>query len=187
MRVFRLLLWLPLLLMGTLLTTEVQAAKGKGYLGLLGGVALPGFSSSAFTFGTSVIYRPKQKWGVGLFLLNYGVSAQVNQDSSSSEVSVSTLLWGAEGLFFFGGNGEGLHAGMRMGLSSNSSTGTATDGTSTITVTNDDTGFFFAPKLAYDHEIGGKFTAGLDAVYFIQLSGDLPNIMDILVSFKYWF
>ena len=158
------------------------ADGGLGFVGILGGMALPSNSSATFQYGVTSSYRVFGKLGVGFFLQRYGIGSEFTQDTSSASLSQTQFTWGAESHWYPSDGLSGFDLGLRMGFTSISRTATATSHVGTVTIAEDASSFVLAPRVGYDVRFG-RFSAGGEVSYV--LTG--VNIFSLLIAGKFWF
>ncbi len=92
------------------------------------------------------------------------------------------MFLGADTHFFPPGSLDGFDLGLRVGLSSIKQEVTASGPGGTVTISESNSGIFFAPRVGYDYKFS-RFSAGGEFVYtFASI-----NSFSIQVAAKFWF
>jgi hypothetical protein len=161
---------------------SATSAKGMGFVGVMGGMALPLNSSATFQYGLTSSYPVTGKLGVGFFLQRYGIGSEFSEDSSSASLSQTQLSWGAESHWYPSDGLSGFDLGLRLGFTSITRNATATSSVGTVTIAKESSSFVLAPRVGYDVRFG-RFSAGGEISY--ALTGE--RVFSLLVTGKFWF
>jgi hypothetical protein len=160
------------------------AADGKqkqGYFGGLLGLAIPSTSGASLrlTYGANGGYNLSQDWTVGAFVLTSSESATVTVSGSGSvSTSQRTSFFGVEGHYNLSQVAKGAHAGLKVGL--------VTDSASTSKTSSSNTDVTIGPKIAYDYELDPTWSVGGEFNTMFILKDNSSTVINFLGVVKFW-
>lgn len=176
--------------MGAVLPSLGRAAEpgGKiGNVGVLFGIGFPSYSSSVYTLGLGGTWMWKPFLGFGATLQTSSIGLNATSDAGTTSISMGTILYGMDASFYWAGSLQNFSTGIRMGLISVGTTGSASvTGADPLSINNSTLRFFLAPRIGYDVPIG-RFSVGGELNYLFSIGNAPPSILSLLVVGKFWF
>jgi hypothetical protein len=169
-------------------TPQAHAAGVSGKrasLGVILGFAIPTGASAAVVYGAQATYRLLERINLGVFFTRYSVGLRTSGGggTASIDASTATTSWGGQALYQIDTD---IAGGLKAGLLKTSPDVNAAGTTGSVSFTDGNTGFFFAPTLAYDHMMG-RYSLGADLSYTYSLSSSVPKSLNLCATAKLWF
>ena len=127
-------------------------------------------------------YSPDIVLGAFYNYINQGSTSSTNGGTAIS-ANASVNLFGVEAGYLLGGNLQGAQIGAKIGASVASASATV----GTVSTSNSATSLILGPKVAYDYQIGGNFTAGGEVNLLFTTASGGSTLTDVLGVLKYWF
>jgi hypothetical protein len=147
--------------------------------GLLLGPAVRSEGGTALGFEVKGGYRFLQKVATNLYYWRVSSSADISGGGSTISSSSALSSFGLEALYGF--PASNWSAGAKLGLMKASKDGTASDGLSTIAVSDSASSFAIAPTVVYEVPVSFMLV-GAEASYFYSLSSSVPKALSMMVE-----
>lgn len=181
---------LLLLLILSVVPSISRAAEpgGKiGNAGILFGIGFPSYSSSVYTLGLGGTWMWKPFLGFGATFQTSSIGLNATSDAGTTSISMGTFLYGVDASLYLAGSLQNFSTGLRLGLISVGTTGSASvTGADPLSINNHTLYFFLAPRIGYDVPIG-RVSVGGELSYLFSIGANPPAILSLLVAGKFWF